>query len=149
MQLIKTTGTDTRFVALCSELDADLNKQNGQQLQSIYHQYNTLEKIQNVVLALQDETPVACAALKEYAPGTAEVKRVFTKSFCRGQGVAAAMIATLEQLAKQQGYTRLILETGLTMLPAQRLYRRLGFHQIPNYGQYATLPDSYCMEKAL
>ncbi len=149
MQLIKTTGADTRFVALCSELDADLNKQNGQQLQSIYHQYNTLEKIQNVVLALQDKVPVACAALKEYAPGTAEVKRVFTKPFCRGQGVAAAVIASLEQLAKQQGYTRLILETGLTMLPAQRLYRRLGFHQIPNYGHYATLPDSYCMEKAL
>lgn len=149
MQLIKTTGTDTRFVALCSELDADLNKQNGQQLQSIYHQYNTLEKIQNVVLALQDETPVACAALKEYAPGTAEVKRVYTKPFCRGQGVAAAVMTTLEQLAKQQGYTRLILETGLTMLPAQQLYRRLGFHQIPNYGQYAALPDSYCMEKAL
>lgn len=149
MQLIKTTGTDTRFVGLCSELDADLNKQNGQQLQSIYHQYNTLEKIQNVVLALQDKAPVACAALKEYAPGTAEVKRVFTKPFCRGQGVAAAVIASLEQLAKQQGYTRLILETGLTMLPAQRLYHRLGFHQIPNYGHYATLPDSYCMEKAL
>lgn len=149
MQLLKTTNTDTRFVALCSELDADLSKQNGQQLQSMYSQYNTLEKIQNVVLALQDETPVACAALKEYAPGTAEVKRVFTKPHCRGQGVAAAVIAALEQLAKQQGYTRLVLETGLTMLPAQRLYHRLGFHQIPNYGQYATLPDSYCMEKAL
>ena len=115
MQLLKTTNTDTRFVALCSELDADLSKQNGQQLQSVYSQYNTLEKIQNVVLALQDETPVACAALKEYAPGTAEVKRVFTKPYCRGQGVAAAVIAALEQLAKQQGYTRLVLETGLTM----------------------------------
>lgn len=149
MQLIETTSTDARFVVLCDELDADLNKQNGEVLQKLYKQYNTLEKIQNVVLALQDETPVACAALKEYAPGTAEVKRVYTKPLCRGQGVAAAMLCALEQHAKQQGYTRLVLETGLNMLPAQRLYHRLGFHQIPNYGHYATLPDSYCMEKPL
>lgn len=87
MQLIETTSTDARFVVLCDELDADLNKQNGEVLQKLYKQYNTLEKIQNVVLALQDETPVACAALKEYAPGTAEVKRVYTKPLCRGQGV--------------------------------------------------------------
>ena len=149
MQLLKTTNTDTRFIALCSELDADLKKQNGQQMQALYKKYNTLERIKHVVLALQNEAPVACAALKEYAPDTAEVKRVFTKPHCRGQGLAVAVMATLEQLAKQQGYTRLVLETGLNMLPAQRLYHRLGFHQIQNYGQYATLPDSYCMEKAL
>ncbi len=149
MQLIETTGTDIRFVALCSELDADLNKQNGEAFQEIYNQYNTLEKIHDVVLALQNDTPVACAALKEYAPGTAEIKRVFTKPVCRGQGVAAAVIAVLEQRAKQQGYTRLILETGITMFPAQRLYQRLGFCQIPNYGEYAGLPGSYCMEKAI
>lgn len=149
MQLIETTGTDIRFVALCSELDADLNKQNGEAFQEIYNQYNTLEKIHDVVLALQNDTPVACAAIKEYAPGTAEIKRVFTKPVCRGQGVAAAVIAALEQRAKQQGYTRLILETGITMFPAQRLYQRLGFRQIPNYGEYAGLPGSYCMEKAI
>ena len=149
MQLIETTGTDTRFVALCSELDADLNEQNGEAFQEIYNQYNTLEKIHDVVLALQNNTPVACAAIKEYAPDTAEIKRVFTKPVCRGQGVAAAVISALEQRAKQQGYTRLVLETGITMLPAQRLYHRLGFHQIPNYGQYAGLSGSYCMEKAI
>ena len=149
MQLIETTGTVTRFVALCSELDADLNEQNGEPFQEIYNQYNTLEKIHDVVLALQNNTPVACAAIKEYAPDTAEIKRVFTKPVCRGQGVAAAVISALEQRAKQQGYTRLVLETGITMLPAQRLYHRLGFHQIPNYGQYAGLSGSYCMEKAI
>ena len=37
MQLIETTGTDTRFVALCSELDADLNEQNGEAFQEIYN----------------------------------------------------------------------------------------------------------------
>lgn len=149
MQLIETTGTDTRFVALCATLDADLNTQNGQQLQSVYNKYNTLEKIQTVVLALQNGTPVACAAMKEYAPSTAEVKRVFTAPSWRGQGVAAAVMAALEQCAKREGYTRLVLETGLTMLPAQRLYRRLGFCPIPNYGPYANLPESYCMEKTL
>ena len=149
MQLIETTGTDTRFVALCSELDADLNEQNGEPFQEIYNQYNTLEKIHDVVLALQNDTPVACAAIKEYAPDTAEIKRVFTKPVCRGQGVAAAVISALEQRAKQQGYTRLILETGITMFPAQRLYQRLGFRQIPNYGEYAGLSGSYCMEKAI
>ena len=149
MQLIETTGADTRFVALCSELDADLNEQNGEAFQEIYNQYNTLEKIHDVVLALQNDTPVACAAIKEYAPDTAEIKRVFTKPVCRGQGVAAAVISALEQRAKQQGYTRLILETGITMFPAQRLYQRLGFRQIPNYGEYAGLPGSYCMEKAI
>ena len=127
MQLIETTGTDTRFVALCSELDADLNEQNGEAFQEIYNQYNTLEKIHDVVLALQNDTPVACAAIKEYAPDTAEIKRVFTKPVCRGQGVAAAVISALEQRAKQQGYTRLIWKPGLPCFPPSAYTNVLGF----------------------
>ncbi len=148
--LVLTDGQDPRFATLCRELDQTLNTLVGGETQrKQYIQYNTLETIHNVVLVLKNGQPVACGGYKQHAPGTAEVKRVYVRPDCRGQGYAKAILAALESRAASQGYTRLILETGSMLHAAIALYTAIGFERIQNYPPYHTMPMSVCMEKRL
>ncbi len=150
MEIVFTDGRDERFAALCAELDAHLNDLvGGEKQRAQYAQYNTLESIRDAALVLEDGQAVACGAFKRYEPGTAEIKRVYTKPAYRGRGYARALMAALERRARAQGYTRLILETGDRLENAKAIYARLGFRRIPNYGQYRCMADSVCMEKLL
>lgn len=55
----------------------------------------------------------------------------------------------LENIAKEQGYYYLILGFGKSLVAAVALYRKIGYKDIPNYGQYKNMPDSVCMKKKL
>jgi ribosomal protein S18 acetylase RimI-like enzyme len=55
----------------------------------------------------------------------------------------------LENRAREQGYTALILETNGLLVPAMKLYESLGYMVIPNYGPYKDMPESVCMGKDL
>jgi putative acetyltransferase len=150
METVFTDGLDERFTALCLELDGYLDDRVGGETQrKHYAQYNTTEKIADVVLLLEDGQAVACGGIKPYGEGAAEIKRVFTKPAYRGRGYARAVMAALEDRALSKGYTRLILETGRMLEPAVRLYTQIGYQVIENYGQYCCMPDSVCMEKIL
>ena len=56
---------------------------------------------------------------------------------------------TVQALAKELGYKKCILETGLKQPEAIRLYEKNGYKSIPNYGQYAGVENSVCYEKVL
>lgn len=150
MQIIYTTGSDPRFIKLCTALDEDLNSIIGSQKQADqYSQYNTLESIKDVVLVIEDGEPIGCGAFKHYEEGIAEIKRVFVKSSHRGKGISKQMINALEEQARIQGYQKLILETGKRLVVANKLYKQMGFVIIANYGPYKNLEESVCMEKQL
>ncbi len=101
------------------------------------------------VLALLGGEAVGCGAIRSLSPGIAEVKRLFVEPAARRRGVASQILAALEQIAQQLGYTRLRLDTGKRQAAAVRLYERLGFRQIPPFGKYADDPLSLCFEKWL
>ncbi|HEX3039515.1 MAG TPA: GNAT family N-acetyltransferase [Caproiciproducens sp.] len=148
MEFLFTNGTNRDFVFLCGRLDEFLNETvGGEKQRKQYIQYNTLEHIHDVVLAYEDSVPMGCAAFKEYGPGVAEVKRVFLREEYRGTGTARQMISLVEQRAKEKGYVRLILETGVPLAAAVKLYQRMGYQRIENYGQYRDMKDSICMAK--
>lgn len=150
MEIIFTDGNDERFIDLCHELDEYLDDViGGEKQREQYAQYNTLEKIHTVALIMEDGKAVACGGMKEYESNTAEVKRVFTKEGCRNRGYGRSIMRALEEGALKKGYTRLILETGLLLKGAIRMYTVLGFYVIKNYGQYIDMPGSVCMEKKL
>lgn len=150
MNFVMTDGCDADFVALCAELDASLNQQaGGEGNRKEYVVLNGLEHIHDVVVAYDGDTPVACGSFKRQDGDTAEIKRVFVRASHRRLGLAQQLMAQLEQRAAQRGYTRLILETGRHMTPAVTLYHGLGYRDIPNYGPYADMPMSVCMEKRL
>ena len=79
----------------------------------------------------------------------AELKRVFSKKEYRGMGLAGKLIAKLEENARGNGFETMILETGKPLVAAGKLYEKSGYKRIPNYGQYADMPDSVCMSKSL
>lgn len=78
------------------------------------------------------------AALKEFNDGTGEIKSMRTHPRYLRQGVAAALLENIIEVARARGMTRLSLETGSgpAFEPALELYRRRGFVDGEPFGEY-------------
>ena len=94
-------------------------------------------------------TPVACGAIRPLEEDVAELKRVFVKVDFRRRGYSKAVVNELEGQARARGYRLLRLETGVRQPEAISLYESLGYHPIPNYGEYRDSRLSVCFEKTL
>ena len=81
--------------------------------------------------AYLDGAAVGCAGLKTLPDGTSEVKSVHVTAAARGQGIARRLMDYLAQVAKAEGRTALVLETGADHLTeyaaARKLYEALGY----------------------
>ncbi len=93
--------------------------------------------------------PVACGAIRPLEEGVAELKRVFVKVGFRGRGYSKVIVNELERKARMRGYKVMRLETGVRQPEAVSLYESLGYHPIPNYGEYRDSSLSVCFEKKL
>ncbi|RYD56446.1 MAG: GNAT family N-acetyltransferase [Sphingobacteriales bacterium] len=144
----RTNSANEDFRRLVQQLDADLAIRNGDK-NAFFAQYNKVDNIAHAVVAYVGGTAVGCGAMKEYATDAMEVKRMFVAVQMRGKGIAVAVLAELEQWAKELGYSRCVLETGDKMPEAIRLYQKSGYIRIPNYGQYAGVESSLCFQKRL
>lgn len=148
LYLKRTNSDDPDFVALVRLLDADLAIRDGKE-HAFYAQYNKIDKIKHVVLAYEDEKALGCGAIKEFEAGTMEVKRMYVLPEARNTGIASKVLTELEVWARELTYARCILETGLKQPEAISLYKKNGYQQILNYGQYAGVENSVCFEKVL
>jgi putative acetyltransferase len=92
---------------------------------------------------------VACGAIRPLEEGVAELKRVFVKVEFRGRGYSKAIVNELERQAQRRAYRVMRLETGVRQPEAVSLYESLGYHRIPNYGEYRDSGLSVCFEKKL
>ena len=101
------------------------------------------------VVARRDGKAVGCGAIRPLETGVAEVKRMFVVADARGHGIGWAVLSQLETLAREMGYAKLRLETGLKQPEAIALYKKAGYEPYPCYGPYATNPLSVCFEKTL
>lgn len=145
-----TDGTDTDFVFLCTELDQTLDELVGKTFQrSQYAQYNLRNDIHDVIVVYNGEEAVACGSYKMFDKEHAELKRIYVAPSHRGMGVGMELIRRLEAKAKIQGFIYCILETGAPMVAAGRMYQKMGYRVITNYGQYADMPNSVCMERKI
>ena len=150
MQIVLTNGCDQRFIILCQKLDDYLNEiVGGEKQRQQYVQYNSLEEIHDVVLIMEKGVTVGCGSIRHYDDNTVEIKRVFVCDEYRGRTFGQIIMTELEMIARKAGYKKVILETGKLLKEAYRLYRGLGYQIIENYGPYADLTDSICMEKEL
>lgn len=148
LRLIRTDSLNNDFRKLVTELDKELAIRDGAD-HSFFAQFNKIDHIRHVVLAYSGDEPVGCGAIKEFAPATMEVKRMFVPLERRGQGIASLVLSELENWAKEMNYGSCILETGLKQPEAIRLYKKNAYTIIPNYGQYADVASSVCFEKKL
>ena len=147
-KLERTDSKNFDFRELVSLLDAELAERDGPE-HGFYHQYNGLEGLDRVVLADLGGKVVACGALKEFSPDSLEVKRMFTRDPYRGKGLAARVLQELERWASEEGYGRMVLETGKRQPEAVAFYRKHQYRRIENYGPYKGVENSLCFEKRI
>ena len=145
MDLERTTVDDPGFLHLVSLLDQRLRELDGEE-HAFYAQYNKPKDL-NVVVARIDGEAVGCGAFKRIDDHTAEIKRMYVSVTHRRKGIARQVLSELETWVKEEGYSKCILETGKKQFEAIALYQQSGYTVIPNYGQYAGVENSVCMQK--
>lgn len=144
----RTNSGDADFQSLVDELDAELAIRDGDEY-SFYAQYNRIDAIKHVVVAYRDHVAVGCGAIKKFDQESIEVKRMFVRFESRGKGIASVILGELEKWTRELGYQKCVLETGYKQPEAIALYKKNGYAEIPNYGQYAGMANSICFEKLL
>ncbi len=96
---------------------------------------------------------LGCGALKFLPDGTAEVKSVHILAEARGRGLARVVMAHLADLARTEGVSALVLETGAAHLTeydaARRLYEALGYSYCGPIFGYDPDPNSAFMRLPL
>jgi GNAT superfamily N-acetyltransferase len=145
-QILRTDSTNSDFQMLVKLLDADLAIRDGED-HAFYAQFNKTDQLKYVIVLYQDQNPIACGSIREFSDGVMEIKRMFVQPDYRRQGFAQAVVKNLENWAFELGYPKCILETGKNQPEAIQLYQKIGFEVVQNYGQYAGVENSVCMQK--
>ncbi|MEY8761319.1 GNAT family N-acetyltransferase [Chryseobacterium tongliaoense] len=148
MAIKRIDSSDKDFQDLVKFLDTDLAVRDGED-HAFYHQFNAIDMLKNCVVAYQEDKAVACGAFKPFSEDTVEIKRMYTHPESRGKGLASKILNDLETWAREEGYTKCILETGIKQPEAIALYEKCGYGKISNYGQYIGVENSVCFEKLI
>src|SRR5262245_33979670 len=98
IDLHRTTSEHPGFITLVRYLDTYLALIDSEE-HAFYDQYNKIAALQNVVVAMDGETPVGCGAFKPFDENSVEVKRMYVLPEWRGKGVAAEVLSDLEDWA--------------------------------------------------
>lgn len=148
IKMVRTNSEDADFIELVEQLDADLAIRDGAD-HSFYHQFNKIDALKHVIVLYENDKALSCGAMKIFSSEAMEIKRMYTIPEARGKGIASRVLEQLEIWANELGYQKCILETGKKQPEAVSLYKKNGYHLIPNYGQYAGIENSLCFEKSL
>ncbi|CAM4236283.1 GNAT family N-acetyltransferase [Bordetella tumbae] len=76
----------------------------------------------------------------ENQPHRADIAKMLVHRRARRQGIAALLMAEIEQIARHEGKTVLVLDTT-TGGDAERVYARAGWQRVGSVPDYALMPD--------
>lgn len=148
-EIKRTNAQDNGLKYLVSLLDKELRITNTDEAQDVLDQYNIITDTFYVVVAFADGAPVGCGCFKPFESNKVEIKRMFVHPDHRQKGIAAAILAELENWAGELNYDEAVLETGTRLQNAVALYKKHGYAVRPQYGQYINIEHSICMQKPL
>jgi len=101
-----------------------------------------------LLVARAGGTLAGCVALRRMDGATVEMKRLYIRPAWRGHGLGRRLAEAALAEAGAAGYRRMRLDTFAALAAAIRLYRTLGFEEIPPYNA-SPLPGMRYFEKAL
>jgi putative acetyltransferase len=148
IKIIRTDSKNRDFNKLVKELDAYLKITDGDE-HDFYNQFNGIDISNNVLVAYVNDVPAGCGAFKEFESLSVEIKRMFTKSEMRGNGIASEILKALELWASELNYKACVLETGIRQKEAVAFYKKNNYKSITNYGQYVDMENSLCFKKII
>ena len=123
------------FGEYTASLGIDLTYQNyAQELADLPGKYARPDGI--LYLALVNQTPAGCIAMRRFDAQTCEMKRLYVRDAFRGHRLGEQLVQTVINQARAIGYSRLVLDTLADMDSALRLYKKLGF--IKTHAYYDT-----------
>lgn len=137
--LLHTTPLDELAKAVLSDLEreydtryGDLFKQAASVEVNRYPPESFSAPNGTFLLLLRDGAAIAAGAFMTVGETTpelkrAEIKRVWTHTDYRGQGLAKLVLAELEAEAARRGFTEVVLSTGPRQPEAVRLYLGTGY----------------------
>ncbi|ROR22917.1 acetyltransferase (GNAT) family protein [Comamonas sp. BIGb0124] len=138
--LIRTTPDDPRAQRLLQSLDAEYAQRygefrsttasNGPSEVNRYPPQAFVPPLGDFLLLIRDGQVIAGGAYMSHDDETVEIKRVWTDSAWRRQGLSRIVMAALEESAVRQGYTRAYLSTGFRQPEAFALYVSLGYRPL-------------------
>jgi putative acetyltransferase len=134
-------------------LVAALNEYTYELTPAEYRHHMTVEQMAQpdttLFVAREGGRAVAMGALRRRGDGVAEVKRMYTLPSHRGRGLGRAVLARIEQLAREGGIERLVLETGSNFDAARHVYEGAGFSACESVLDYPPSAWTAFYEKAL
>lgn len=148
IKIHRTSSENKNFQQLVSKLDAYLKIVDGDE-HDFYNQYNGIETLNYVIIALYNEKPVGCGAFKKFDDKSVEIKRMYTLPEMRNKKIASKILTELESWAKELGYNYTILETGKRQVEAVAFYSKNNYSIISNFGPYKQVENSVCFKKTL
>jgi ribosomal protein S18 acetylase RimI-like enzyme len=101
-----------------------------------------------LVLCRVGGVAAGCIALKPLGGGICEMKRLFVRPEFRDRRLGLKLAEHIIREARQIGYTAMRLDTITSMERAIRLYRSLGFKEIPAYYRNP-IPNAVYLELTL
>jgi len=85
------------------------------------------------VIAGAPDHPSACGAVQFLDDERAEIKRMWVAPAARGQGLAGALLAQLEEQIVLAGRRLALLDTNSSLTKAVGLYESRGYARVPDY----------------
>jgi GNAT superfamily N-acetyltransferase len=145
VRVMRRPLADPDVVALLAAAVAELDRRYGEEGELV----RPLEPAARVLIATLDSVAVACGAIQPLDDRTAEIRRMYVRPECRGNGIGRRVLAALEDLAAGSQYSIAQLETGARQPEAIAMYRSAGYTDIPPFGPYLANPFSVCLRKTL
>jgi GNAT superfamily N-acetyltransferase len=152
VDIVSVAWDDPRAVAVRAQMDLEMSARYDLPADGEPHRALHIDPASMVAVGLASvgDEVVGHAALRDRPDlGALELKRVMVLEAGRRRGIATALLAWVDDRAREIGTTRLVLHTGSRQPEAIALYEKLGWQAVPVFPPYDQLPLSCCYAREL
>jgi GNAT superfamily N-acetyltransferase len=158
IEITRTTGADPRSLALRTAMDHETFGMYEAEFAAMDEAVRTRlstalatdqADLIEVVIASENGADLGHAALRALPSGGYEVKKVYVVPEARGRGISRLLMTAVEDVAREMGESRILLQTGLKQREAIALYESTGYEHVEAFAPYDGLENLVFMAKAL